>query len=185
MSVLGANASRSVISEDGVLSEEADPSKLSRARTYADATNWRIAGKPPRKYVKKIGKAENTAIQMVKYLKAVKVFATRFAPATTENDIVGLFTDSGDIECEKLNSRYPEKYSSFEVTMRAEDPSAILNENNWPRGTYFRRFREPRRNPSRTMSNGADANLHPNRVTTNVFNSQRVGNNNGTQNNNV
>ena len=104
-----------------------------------------IAGRKPKKYTRRTGTADSSKITVIKNMKLLTMFGSRFGPNITTDDILEHFKGKGlNVICEPLQARYPQKYASFKVSLRAENPFPLLKEENWPKGCYFRRFREAR-----------------------------------------
>ena len=116
--------------------------------SYAGAAatgGWMIAGRKPKKYTRRTGTADSSKITVIKNMKLLTMFGSRFGPNITTDDILEHFKGKGlNVICEPLQARYPQKYASFKVSLRAENPFPLLKEENWPKGCYFRRFREAR-----------------------------------------
>ena len=130
------------------LPHSSGPPAAENQLSYAGAAAtgaWMIAGRKPKKYSRRTGTADDSKITVIKNLKLLTMFGSRFGPNVTTDDIVEHFKGKGlNVTCESLKARYPEKYTSFKVSLRAENPFLLLKEENWPKGSYFRRFREVR-----------------------------------------
>ena len=126
--------------------EEATPSHTYAEKAAANG-NWQVAGKPKKSQnrINRTGTADGSNITVIRNKKLLTMFGSRFGPNVKPNDIVCHFKAKGlDVNCESLKARHPDKYASFKVSIRAEDPFPLLRPENWPKGSYFRRFRDGR-----------------------------------------
>ena len=93
-----------------------------------------------------IGRANhNTLRTVVKPKRLANVFATRFDPSTSADEIHKYLVDklNLDITVEKLNTRF-DTYSSFHIKCRCDDPQVFMQEDLWPTDALIRWYREPK-----------------------------------------
>lgn len=65
----------------------------------------------------------------------------RVAPQTSEDDIVNhLKPLYSEVVCEKLDSKHPESYSSFKITLNEDNLKSAMCLSKWPAGTHVNRF---------------------------------------------
>jgi hypothetical protein len=87
--------------------------------------------------------------------RQVDLFVSRLQPDTETTDLQLFVKDllgevSGDVACNKLNSKYPDLYASchISVLIAAEDMTRILDilydADSWPGGVLVRRFFKPK-----------------------------------------
>lgn len=93
------------------------------------------------------------------YLKAAQKVSlkyfhiTNFAPETEIDTLREyLITLSSEIKIEKINSRRPEIYSSFKLSIPETDVDTIMNPDIWPEGVVINQFFQPRRAPRITRN---------------------------------
>jgi hypothetical protein len=87
--------------------------------------------------------------------RQVDLFVSRLQPDTETTDLQLFVKDllgevSGDVACNKLNSKYPDLYASchISVLIAVEDMTRILDilydADSWPGGVLVRRFFKPK-----------------------------------------
>lgn len=92
--------------------------------------------------------------------KTVFLFISRLIPTTKAEDIsnfLKIHYQSDKFEIEQLNSRYPDKYSSFKVGLPSVHLKDIFKPDFWPMGVFVSRFVNKRLKPI-----GQTSNLEPN-----------------------
>ena len=99
----------------------------------------------------RLGAKATSTLRTVIPRRSVIVFATRFSPDVSVDDVKEVlqdsFTDVGSIE--KLASKHA-SYASFKVTLSFEGISyrealeCALNVEKWPQGLWIRKYFEPR-----------------------------------------
>jgi len=101
-----------------------------------------------------LGRATNSRLKSVYTKRNVDMFISRLHPATeglhaNVSDVCGsVRVDS--IDCNRLQSRYEELYSSFHVCVKVnaadfERAIVVLNDpESWPDGALIRRYFRPR-----------------------------------------
>lgn len=71
---------------------------------------------------------------------------SRLSPETTVAQITKVVKQTfPEAVCEQLQSKYPEHYTSFKVTIDLENFEKALNPELWPSGTYVSRFFQKRK----------------------------------------
>ena len=135
---------------------------VTKQNSYADTlvnnfkkpdTTWQqINRKRNNKPTGLIGASTTSTIRTIKKVprpRTANVFATRFDPDTTEEEVKTHLVDVLKIEVnvEQCKSKY-DTYTSFHITAQCEDPSVFMNPDIWPEDTYVRWWRTPRQ-PSR------------------------------------
>ena len=80
-------------------------------------------------------------------LRFANVFATRFDPDVTDEQLLGYLKKrlpGQDLKVETVPTRY-NTYASFHITSKCQDPSVFMNCDLWPKGAYVRWWRENRK----------------------------------------
>lgn len=89
---------------------------------------------------KKISK-DNITPKLQGVPKYVPLHLYRLAPQTKCEDVIEFMKSSfPEVLVEQLNSRYPELYSSFKVSIYAENINLALDSTIWPENACVRRF---------------------------------------------
>ena len=105
-----------------------------------------------------IGKATGISITAIKRKRFANVFATRFPPNVEAAEVKSyLEKELGfQINCKKLISRFPQEYSSFNITAQCNDPAVFMNSDLWPEHCLVRWFRPPKKvdNTNNLMTRG-------------------------------
>lgn len=93
-----------------------------------------------------VGTQKTNTLNVVPKIKFSHLHVTRLSPDTTVDELKNYFQQhKQDVTCEKLNSKQPEVYSSFKVTLPAEVLDIVLNPEFWPVGVAVNRFFPKRR----------------------------------------
>lgn len=73
--------------------------------------------------------------------KNAYIFVSRLSPNTTADEMISFLQDDyPEVKCAVLNSKYPESYSSFKVTVNLDNLERIMKTDQWPAGTIVTRF---------------------------------------------
>lgn len=73
--------------------------------------------------------------------KCLNLHVHNLKPDTTEDQLQTFLSKSfPGVTCVKLNSKYPEKYSSFKVSISKNFTDSIKNPSCWPKNAYVRYF---------------------------------------------
>ena len=73
--------------------------------------------------------------------KMASIHIYRLMPNTDTEEVTNhLKPVAPKVAVHKLNSRYPSKYSSFQLTVNFENREAVMNPAIWPSGTKLNRF---------------------------------------------
>ena len=133
-------------SQNVIIHTNAEESRATYASVIS-GNEWRTAGLKKKNYARRLGTGADSTITVVKNLKLVTMFGSRFGPNVTVEEVTNHFKSKGlNVTCEALKARHPERYASFKIALRAEDPFPLLKPENWPKGTYYRRYREEKSN---------------------------------------
>lgn len=66
---------------------------------------------------------------------------SRFAADTPTESVKGIILDKcPEVECKPVKSKHPEHYSSFMLTVNAENRNVAMDPKNWPAGIFINRF---------------------------------------------
>lgn len=86
------------------------------------------------------GTAEDSVIRGV--MKYAYLHAYRLDPTLKAENVKNclLSKNIGTVMCEQLNSKYPEEYSSFKVSLPAEKVEEARNPSLWPTGVCIDHF---------------------------------------------
>ena len=82
-------------------------------------------------------------LKIVKPKRLANVFASRFDPQVTEDQLKNYLEKqtSLTVEVEKVQTKF-DTYSSFHIKCRCENPQIFMDENIWPEEAYVRWWRE-------------------------------------------
>lgn len=120
-----------------------------RRKLDAPTINQSNQNKTPLKYLppskKKlnpiIGTQENSSLHVVPKKLVAHLHVTRLSPETTITDLQDFLSQhSTDVTIEKLNSKKPEVYSSFKITLPSGQLDKVMNPTFWPSGVAVNRF---------------------------------------------
>ena len=120
-------------SSDTAVGRESSDTTVGRKSSYATT----VKSKPI------VGKSFSTSLTGVpKIKKTTAVFhVSRLHPDTDVNSLITFMSSiSSDITCEKLNSKMPEVYSSFKITIPASLTETVMNSEFWPNGVTINKF---------------------------------------------
>ena len=115
-------------------------------KTFNYNNDWRKVNNK-RRYVRAppVGKLNSSNLKAV--IRPAVLFATRFSPETTANDITKFtgqqFPALTDIKCTKLPTKF-DTYSSFKLEIIGVDIKDALNLELWPVGILVKKFYSPR-----------------------------------------
>ena len=107
----------------------------------AEQTSPVVSMKKERKPV--IGSAKvATIMAIVKRKRKANVFATRFPPDQSADDLKRYLDGklNVNVTCSLLKSKYPEYYRSFYVSAEVDDPKVFLDGHIWPESIFVRWF---------------------------------------------
>ena len=76
--------------------------------------------------------------------KKILLFATRFDPDTTDEDIKKHIGTVCNSKLEKLSLKNKDRIASYKITIPLQDKDKILEENFWPNGIVLNRYYFPR-----------------------------------------
>lgn len=86
-----------------------------------------------------IGLAQNTALMSAPKLAFLHVY--KLHPETTEHQLTEyLKAMFSEVECEKLNSKFPQYYSPFKVSIQQNNLTRAMDPAVWPAGTHVNKF---------------------------------------------
>ena len=70
-----------------------------------------------------------------------EVTLSRLLPQTTQKEIrKSLKSDFPEVQCEALQFKYPDYYSSYKVIIDLVNKEKAMDLNRWPQGTYVSQF---------------------------------------------
>lgn len=73
--------------------------------------------------------------------KKLSLHVSRIKPGTTEKQMEAFVQQFfPEAMCELLDSRYPQQYTSFKVTLYSKNMEAALTPQKWPRGALVNKF---------------------------------------------
>lgn len=130
------------------ISKQEDKNIIAKPTDNRQKEPWNIIARKQRPNKRSIiGNVEpNDTIKFKSVSKRESLFISRLDAATEIKDIVQhLAKTAPEVTCEKLTSKYPTHYSSFKVTVNAQNLDTILDANQWPKGVYVTKFFYPRR----------------------------------------
>lgn len=108
--------------------------------SLGDDTFIKVSHKRRRAYGKPVI-GENPNLNLKAVQKKIPLFVSRLEPSTSTEDIINNFTDKiPGMDCEKINTKYPESYSSFKITVNSQNYSEAVNPKNWPIGVLVKKF---------------------------------------------
>ena len=88
-----------------------------------------------------IGSGNTTSTTLKSVPKMAYFHVSRLEPSTTEESIVELLRKYvSQVQCEKLNSKMPNIYASFKITIPLNEKDKIINPELWPNGITVNRF---------------------------------------------
>ena len=76
--------------------------------------------------------------------KKILLFATRFDPDTTDEDIKKHIGTVCNSKVEKLSFKNKDRIASFKITIPLQNKDKIFEENFWPNGIVLNRYYFPR-----------------------------------------
>ncbi|KAG8245665.1 hypothetical protein J6590_101809 [Homalodisca vitripennis] len=70
------------------------------------------------------------------------LFISRLTPTTTKDEVKNFIAhrECNDVLVERLNSKHPEEYSSFKVSISVDKWGTVYKSEFWPTGVYINRF---------------------------------------------
>lgn len=69
------------------------------------------------------------------------IYVSRFAPETTAESVRGIVSGlCPEVECERVQSKYPQYYSSFKIAVNDSNKELIMDPEVWPSGIYINKF---------------------------------------------
>ena len=78
--------------------------------------------------------------------RKIQLYVSRLHPNTTAEDVTDYLKEKfPEVHCEKSQSKFPDSYSSFKVTISEYNYKFIMNPEIWPNGVYINKFFRPRR----------------------------------------
>lgn len=73
--------------------------------------------------------------------KKIEMYITRLHKDTTVNDITEFLKKKfPEVRCEQGQSKFPECYSSFKITINENNYNSFMNPDLWPSGIYINKF---------------------------------------------
>ena len=99
--------------------------------------------RPNKRKTQGITGAAKTDLKIVKPLRLANVFASRFDPDITAEQLTGYLQKETKltVQVEKVKTKF-DTYSSFHIKCRCEKPEIFMDENLWPEKAYVRWWRE-------------------------------------------
>lgn len=88
-----------------------------------------------------VGTLSNDSTNLKTVPRRSCLHVTRLHPQTTVAEIEAFLKDRlQNVACQPLNSKFPEYYSSFKITVDMDEVDKAMDPQLWPRGTYVNRF---------------------------------------------
>ena len=116
-----------------------------QTNTSEDQTTWRTVER--NKGNKKISRqkgiiGKQTEIKSIQVVpKKGFIYVSRLAPQTKAEDICNLLRPMfPEVQCTKLDTKYPDYYSAFKVMVDLFNFNDVMDANIWPVGTYVSRY---------------------------------------------
>ena len=102
-----------------------------------------VQGKKNKRKPRGITGTGKSDLKIVRPKRLANVFASRFDPLVTVEELKGYLEQKTDleVEVEKVKTRF-DTYSSFHVKCRCDDPEIFMDHNNWPEKAFVRWWRE-------------------------------------------
>ena len=138
VAVVKRNAQKLIINSDH------QSHKSQGEKTKTNNSNVQLKRKRQKQVL--IGGRNSSEISNIKTVsKKAFLFVTRIDPSTT-NDVIQEYIQSSfpEATCEQLNSKFPDIYSSFKVTINAENLDRAFDPSVWPQGDMVTRFFQKR-----------------------------------------
>lgn len=100
-----------------------------------------------------IGLAQNIALLSAPRLSFLHVY--KLHPETTEHQLTEyLKAMFAEVECEKLNSKFPQYYASFKVSIQQDNLTRAMDPAIWPAGTHVNKFYHGKKLPAPMAKKG-------------------------------
>lgn len=156
ISALGCQRSKSQV--DGVpvrnphkfsskeVTEALSSVQIAQATTELNNSNPKlIRGANPKKgrssNVPIVGNLNSSDVKIRAVPRTTSLHVYRLHPETSVDDVLShLESKFPGVLCEKLNSKFPELYSSFKITVRSDLAEEIMSPSTWPDGTCVNKF---------------------------------------------
>lgn len=109
-----------------------------------EKNEWeKVTYKKPKRHSNRtlvVGEFSSANVQGIEKMKTLHV--TNLRPDVKKEDFQSFLLQkfSANVKCEPLNSRFPEAYSSFKVTIPISDYDKALIPSNWPNHASVRNF---------------------------------------------
>lgn len=115
--------------------------------------NWRVAqsrrvrrGSKPRPDFAVVGRASGK-FSIAAVPRRASIYVSRIQPGTSVDDMKHFLGDDfPGVDCELMQSKHPNQYSSFRVYLNCEDVNRALDPNRWPVGVFVNKFFMRRQN---------------------------------------
>lgn len=156
-----AHGFTSIVTDNGT--KFGSPSYAATAATnieFLTAINSAAIKKPIKTFKPTVGNStKSSKLKGVQTTRVVDLFVTRLHPQTTEGEIVDSVNEVGsvespikivEVECHKLESRFPDMYCSYHVSVRVDSTDMnraielLMNPSIWPYGILVRRYFKPK-----------------------------------------
>ncbi|XP_045460403.1 uncharacterized protein LOC123670871 [Harmonia axyridis] len=119
-------------------------SSINNTSSGSKINEWRTV--PPRKSSRRnrsalvVGRsAESSTVLGIEKKRALHV--SRLRPDTSTDDLKAFLNKNfPSVECEKIQSRYPESYASFKVLIPITEFDKVKNADNWPKNASVNYF---------------------------------------------
>lgn len=123
-----------------------DVNMAEESKNTSKTNEWKIINRKNKGNSKKwsiTGSGSNNDIMATQ--RQIQLFVSRISPSTSIGDFTAMVkTEINEAVCEKLTSKYPEKYSSFRVSINATSFEKAKDPNMWPDGSVVSKFFQSR-----------------------------------------
>ncbi|KAJ3660648.1 hypothetical protein Zmor_005087 [Zophobas morio] len=121
--------------------ENNDPDKTNEKRNGDDKYEWKTEKKKRNNKPQPIVGSSSSPSVLKAVPKMAYIHIYRLMPNTDTEEVTNhLKPIAPEVTVQKLNSRYPSEYSSFQLTVNFENREAVMNPAIWPSGTKLNRF---------------------------------------------
>ncbi|KAJ8948139.1 hypothetical protein NQ317_000182 [Molorchus minor] len=121
------------------------PANTSNHNNKDEANDWKLISNTRRKRKMIVGNnKDSSSVKGVPKLVSLHVY--RINKNTTTDELTTLLKDNfQEVVCEQINSKHPEIYSSFKVSILEDNFAKAMNPNVWPYGACVSRFFRPKK----------------------------------------
>lgn len=107
--------------------------------TWSKVVQRRPHGRPSRKVPQIVGESTISSLKVAP--RKGFIYVSRLAPDTTADEVCELLKpEFPEVTCHQLETKYPQYYSAFKVTVHLHNFETALKPNHWPSGCYVTRY---------------------------------------------